>query len=370
VSRGSPPQADELEVSIIGPGRGECVLVHLGNNEWCVIDSCFARGAREPVAIEYLRGLGNDALRNVKLIVATHWHDDHINGLAAILREVPDADFACSAALGTDQFATLLEIARESVQSNSGVEEFKAILDLLVDRGKAAGTQKKLVAPQLAVQNRSLLHLPMLGRSFSATVTALSPSDGTVKKAFADIAAWLPKVGEAQRRIPNHAPNQTSVALWITAGSRRVLLGADLEHTNNQGEGWMAVLARHQDAKTAAVFKVPHHGSRNADCPEVWEKMLIGNPLSVVTPFTGGSGLPQPGDLRRLLGRTNALYCTAQGPGQLPRRDAIVERFARATSSGRRVIEGRPGHVRVRFSATDEAAQPSVEIFNGAHRVH
>ena len=76
----TPPRSEELEISIFGPGRGECVLLHLGQNEWCVVDSCIAKPAGGPVALHYLRNLQTNAIDGIKLIVATHWHDDHIGG--------------------------------------------------------------------------------------------------------------------------------------------------------------------------------------------------------------------------------------------------------------------------------------------------
>lgn len=368
-NREDPPQRDELEISIIGPGRGESVIVHLGDNEWCVVDSCLARDTRQPVALEYLRGFGNRAEENIKLIIATHWHDDHIQGLSSLLASTPNAHFGCSAALDTLNFATLVEVAKESTQGGSGVDEFKTILDILKARGETAGIPQHLVSPSLAIENRCLIMLPSDGRSFQASVTALSPSDGTVKRAFSDIAIWLPRAGDAQRRIPNQSPNKTSVALWIVAGDRRALLGADLEHTANEGEGWRAVLASRQDVNAANIFKVPHHGSRNADCPEVWTQLLYENPISIVTPFTSGTGLPRASDLRRLAGRTSHLYCTVQGPGRPPRRDSAVERLAKNTVRSRRVLQGHPGHVRVRWSASNEAAKPTIDLFNGAYQI-
>lgn len=369
-SRQSPPDPHELEISVIGPGRGECVVVHLGDNEWCIVDSCMARTYNEPVAIEYLRSFNNDALNGVKLIVATHWHDDHIRGLAQMLEVLPDACFSCSAALDTQNFALLLEVAEESLQESSGVDEFRRIRDLLIERGKATGTAKKLVSPQLAIQNRCLLRLPAEGRPFPAAVIAVSPSDGTVKKALADIADWLPKSGDLQRRIANRAPNKTSVALWVEAGPKRILLGADLEHTEEPGEGWIAVIASRQDHGSASIFKIPHHGSENADCPDVWAKMLTENPIGIVTPFTSGAGLPSEKDLRRLGGRTNALFCTAQGPGAPPRRDSLVEKIARSTTQKRHVLSGSPGHVRIRWSIANLNSEPTVQCFNGAYQVH
>lgn len=368
MTRDMPPRPDELEVSIIGPGRGECVVLHVGDNDWCIVDSCVARNTREPVAIEYLRSLKNGAVNRIKLIVATHWHDDHIQGLAAIVRDTPGAEFGCSAALQQQNFATLLELASETIQGGSGVDEFREIFDALIARGEAHGVPRHLVSPNFALANRRLLSLMGGTRSFPVAVTALSPSDGTFRAALTEFAKWLPKPGEPQRRIPNQSPNKTSTVLWMVAGTRRVLLGADLQHTSHEGEGWKAVLSSHQDVNRAAIFKIPHHGSQNADCPDVWSQLLEENPLSVVTPFTSGIGLPKLADLRRLSSRTHRLYCTSQGPGQPPRRDSAVERVARTTVRSRRVLEGLPGHVRIRWSTRDAEALPTIETFNGAYK--
>src|SRR5258708_2355547 len=99
-----PPSPDELEVSLFGPGVGECVVVHLGGGAWMVIDSCIYRITRTPVAIDYLRALGVDIATSVKLVVVTHWHDDHMRGASALLAVASGARFVCSAALKSDDF--------------------------------------------------------------------------------------------------------------------------------------------------------------------------------------------------------------------------------------------------------------------------
>lgn len=71
------PGRDLIEVSIFGPGKGESVLVHLGQNQWIIVDSCIAPRTREIPALEYLDQIGVDASTQVRLIVATHAHDDH-----------------------------------------------------------------------------------------------------------------------------------------------------------------------------------------------------------------------------------------------------------------------------------------------------
>ena len=355
-----PPNPDELEISIFGPGKGECVLLHIGDNEWCVIDSCIARGRTGPLALEYLSQFPN-AVENVRLVLATHWHDDHINGLATILRAAHSAEFCCSVALKQDEFLTLVESSAQALTGKSGVEEFSRVLEELKARGP--------IPPTFAVENRRLKHFPGQGRSFPFSLTALSPSDLSIKLALQEIAGLMPKAGGAQLRIPNRSPNHASVVLWVEAAGIRVLLGADLEQTGNAGEGWTAVVNCHQDTVPARFFKVPHHGSKGADHQDVWDKMLEPNPVAVITPFNAGNvRLPKESDLERLATRTDQLYCTNRGAGKSPARDRGIEREMRLQVPDRRVIEGQPGHVRIRFSTTDTASGPDVELFNGAYQ--
>jgi hypothetical protein len=363
VTRSTPPKDDEFEISIIGPGRGECILLHLGDNYWCIVDSCTARGSAESAAVEYLDSFGNGAPARVRLVVATHWHDDHIRGLASILRRAPAAAFYCSAALKTEVFRKLVMVATGD-PGRSGIDEFASILGVIGEKPGAG----RLATPKWAIENRKLLDPSNAGHRIPATITALSPSDTTIALAHLEIAKLLPKTGEQQRRIPNVSTNHTSVVLWVEVGAVRALLGADLEHSDHPDEGWTAVLACHGDPTKAFFFKVPHHGSSNADCPEVWTRMLDNNPIAVVTPFNGGVRIPMESDLRRLAKRTDRLYCTAAGTGKAPSRDAVVEKTMRRELKERRVVEGPPGHVRVRWSRDDDSPS-SVELFNRAYPV-
>jgi len=326
-----------------------------------------ARGSATPVAVDYLTGFGNGALEGLNLVLATHWHDDHIRGLTSLLRHAPNAKFGCSSALKHQEFLTLVESAKAGTQGRSGVEEFASILDLLLER-RDPDQPKELVSPVWAIENRLLLNLPANSRSFPARVTALSPSDGTVKLALAEIAKLIPQPGADQRRIVDRSPNHASVVLWVEAGEIRILLGADLEHTGRVGEGWFAVLASGLDSGRAELFKVPHHGSANGECEQVWTEMLEPDPLTVVTPFLGGVRLPKETDLKRLQQRTSKLFCTSAGAGKPPQRDLVVEKKAREIAEERRVISGLPGQVRVRWSFT-EPGKPVIELFNGAYQV-
>jgi len=357
----TPPRPDEFEISLFGPGKGECVVIHLGNNDWCVVDSCVARGKTDSVAVEYLAGFNNDALRNVRLVIASHWHDDHIGGMGSLLSQAPNAVFSCSVALEHPEFLTLISAANENVAGSSGVEEFAKILKVLEPRERTT--------PIFAVENRVLLSVSDANSSFPITLRSLSPSDRTLFLALSQIKGFLPQVGQPQRRIIAPYPNHASVVIWVVAGPIRALLGADLEHTRRSDQGWTAVLACHSDNPPASFFKVPHHGSPTSDNADVWTRMLDTNPIAVLTPYSPAR-LPRNSDLKRLCRRTASLYCTAMGSGQPPKRDPSVEKAMKRQLSERRIISGRPGHVRVRWSTNGEKPVAQIETFNGAYHVN
>ena len=104
----TPPHADEVEVSLFGPGFGECILVHLGSGNWLLVDSCFDQRRRVQPALAYLRRIGHDPASTVRLVVATHWHDDHIRGLTEVVRTCEAADFYCSSALRPTEVLTVI----------------------------------------------------------------------------------------------------------------------------------------------------------------------------------------------------------------------------------------------------------------------
>jgi glyoxylase-like metal-dependent hydrolase (beta-lactamase superfamily II) len=112
------PVPEEIEVSIFGPGKGESVLVHLGSNDWIIVDSCINRRTRGLPALDYLDRIGVDASSHVRLVVATHAHDDHFAGISEMLERCDAADFVCQTALVSEQFLALVEM--ESLRDSPG----------------------------------------------------------------------------------------------------------------------------------------------------------------------------------------------------------------------------------------------------------
>jgi Metallo-beta-lactamase superfamily len=357
------PAPDELEVSIFGPGRGECILVHLGFNQWCMTDSCMDPIAALPVGVRYLRQLGNDAGSGVRLVVATHWHDDHVRGIAEALEQFPNAKFACSTALRAQEFLQLVTIESRSLATVTATAELGRILRLASSSQNVA----KQLDLQFAMQDRLLLRIPRSqDRPFESVVTSLSPSDVAIHEAFKVFASLIPDPGETQVSIPDQSANAVSVVLWIRVGRRTLLMGGDLTHlASRPREGWLAILsAIHSDGK-AELFKVPHHGSPDSDCAQVWSELLHSQPIAILTPYSS-SRRPRQEDLERLKSRTPHVYCTARPTVKPPKRDSSVDRMLRGLD--RVAVPNNVGHIRIRWSALDASSAPRVDLFDGAYR--
>ena len=257
-----PPCPDELEVSVFGPGIGESVVVHLGYGDWIVVDSCLNPRTRLPAALEYLDGLGVDVGSALKLLVLTHWHDDHVRGAAAILQRAKAAQVACSAKDHGPAFFRALETARAARSPDTGFDEMAEMLDTLLQR-RTPGQRLESVGPIWASEGKTL-HRRDSGTSGRATaqVVALSPSDGTLTLAMHELRQFLPRPPGPERRAVRLTPNQRSVVVLAEVGARSVLLGADLGNTPNPATGWNAVVrSRSRPTVRSEVFKVPHHGS-------------------------------------------------------------------------------------------------------------
>ena len=130
----NPPEYDEFELSLFGPGVGECIVVHLGEGEWAVVDSCLNPRAKEPVALSYLKSLGLDVGRSVRLVVVTHWHDDHMEGVATLLQHATNAVFCISIALRKDEFLSVAAQASDLMASSSDVAPSLRIFQILKQR--------------------------------------------------------------------------------------------------------------------------------------------------------------------------------------------------------------------------------------------
>ncbi len=366
----SPPAADELEISLFGPGYGEAIVVHLGDQNWLTVDSCLEPTTGVPAALHYLRALHVDVASQIKLVVATHWHDDHIRGISHLVRESASAKVVVSAALSQDKFLQLFALYRGmKAMRSSGLDEFVELYNILQDR---KSKETKVAPPVLAMVDRLLFEIPVgIGaHQVTTRIYALSPSDTDLYLSSLSFGNLLVNEADERKRLPSVSPNHTSAVLWCEVGPHTILLGADLEHVNDPSRGWTAILDKSivVSGKRATAFKVAHHGAKSGHNPRVWSELLVSEPHAVLTPYTrGAKPLPTPDDTARLTELTSHGYITAS-PVQRRHRWAnkvVREMVEQAT---RRIydVHGSWGHLRLRCSLTSYPSTWNVELFGAA----
>jgi len=358
----APPRADELEISVFGPGYGECVVVHAANHQWLIIDSCRGPSGR-PAASEYLGGLGVDISTQVRLVIATHYHDDHIGGIGEVYEECGVARFGCSTALNTREWGTLIKIYRNYLQAaGSGIDELWRVMKALQKR---AG-DGEIVAPIFCIAGREVKE-PVL--ESPAQLTCLAPSDAAVAVMQSRIREEiLPKTQRRRLRVPTLQQNDSSVVLSLRVGAASVLLGADLEERGRGGLGWQVILsALPPNYERHDGFKIPHHGSSTGYHPDVWPRLISPDGWAVVTPYNRQKlPLPTQLDCDRILRMTsNAFITSPPGWAKFRHPDPAVQKTSQEATLAIGPEQPKHGHVRFRRSIAAGAAW-STELFGEA----
>lgn len=363
-----PPGDNEIEVSVFGPGFGECILVHYGNKKWAVLDSCIDVSNGNPAALTYLNQLDLDLSECVKLVMATHWHDDHIRGLSQVVRLSPNARFVCSGSIAKKHFISLTKAySRNILENKKGVEEFDRILEILNERK---------ILPIIASQDKNLHedNLSVRGESVRVSFFSLSPSDYAIAAAQVQIAKLMELNKEPMRSLLPLDPNHASVVVLIEIKDKRILLGSDLQERRsgkkaNEASGWSVIVNSSNCArnKKSSVFKIPHHGSENAHNPDVWTKMLENGVQAVLTPYTRGreGGLPSAEDVNRICSLSKNAYTTSIRRAGHLRRDWTVEKTIKESGINIQEAESPIGHVRLRSKINETIWK--VELFGGAN---
>jgi beta-lactamase superfamily II metal-dependent hydrolase len=368
----APPEADELEVSVFGPGYGEAIVIHIGGGKWILVDSCIDPDSSLPAPLRYLYGLGVDLGQAVRLIVTTHWHDDHIRGISKVFALCESAEFFVSSALPSDEFFNLVELySNRTPMRSSGVDEFTQVFKLLEARkrkGARFNSLKLASADRLIYRDRI-----QLGSQFAeAKVYSLSPSDSAIVQAKVAFAQLLPSRKEQKKRVASPRPNHTSVVLWLEVAEHRVLLGADLEKTTDPKTGWSVIVTDSTvTTERAAVFKIPHHGSENGHHEEVWSKLLLKEPIVVLSPFSGGKKpLPSLKDVERITSLTPNAYATALARHRRMRwKQRVVKDMVAQATSSIHSVHNYWGHVRFRQKINEVNNSWQIELFGQAYQL-
>jgi Metallo-beta-lactamase superfamily len=356
-----PPAADVIEISVFGPGRGESIAVHLGEGRWVVVDSCISQSGDVPV-LSYLSRIGVEVASQVHLVTATHTHNDHFAGIARIFSACLKAKFVCSVALMAPEFIALTDLEE---QDHAGLpvraySEYSNVFRMLEERIVEGIEPVQYAQAQLSLYANT-------GHQIPCEVTALSPSSKAFKRAMRSLRKAVPLADVASTiRLPD--ANDFAVAMWIEAGDKRLLLGADLPK-GPQGFGWHAVLAGPRPHGKASVYKVSHHGSVTGHRPGVWSELLIKKPVALLTPYRAGSKtVPNESERQQICSLTNRAYITAPPIGaEMASAIARQERASLGSLARNVKIETEVGQIRARSRVGSRAW--NVELIEPAQKL-
>ena len=359
-----PPASDEVELSVFGPGVGESIVLHLTGGVWITVDSCLDNETGTPVALRYFEQIGVVLDTDVRFVIATHWHDDHVGGIGTLFEACKSSQFVCPYGLQERHFTALLDLYKNIPGPvGSGIDEFRKVIRVLAGRRKA-GT---VVGPEFAGAGTIIFEQRA---NISVLIKALAPSSPAVAAIAAKFAEnLLPSPGQRRSRIPSLDQNDLALAITVKIDDVRILLGADLEEDGREGIGWTEVVNRFGDIDDSHEgMKVPHHGSITGHCPAVWTKLLVAKPWSVVTPYVRiKSPLPTQDDLHRLKALSSSLFLTAKsGLRSVMPRESVVRKQLQEMNV--KLIEERRqhGHVRLRRKVNGPEQEWTFELFGDA----
>jgi hypothetical protein len=301
------PEKDIFEISLLGTGGGygESIVLHLGNNNWIVVDSCINPYTKECLPLIYLRSKGVDLVKDVKLIICTHWHDDHILGISNLFESCKSAGFCMARTTDTKKFLQFVGLdfhkSKVDVSASSTIEISKCF-DIVKERKlnlKGAEQDKLLWSSN---QNK------IISRIF-----ALSPSDFIINSFESEISTLITEYGTSNRKIVLQTPNEKSVALYISVNNHSIILGSDLEVSKSNDKGWLCILDHcHCIDNKSSLFKIPHHGSKNGYHERIWSQLLKPNPIAKLTPYSIGRKLPNTDMIDIFKNHTDNLYITSK----------------------------------------------------------
>jgi len=275
----SKPSVDEIEISLFGGQKqGESIVIHLGNDNWAIIDSFNGIKSQTPIALDYLESI-QVTPDQVKVIILTHYHNDHVKGIVDIAMSCKNAEVWIPCVFDGASFMVLMKkLNRIKNTRFNPLLELNALLDadddglIELKRGK-----QDMVLYKDVVDNKQV------------ELVCLSPNDKTTRHFEKHIQKVIDDKEESSMMVKSKDPNYQSLSVILKIDGFHVLLTGDLENLN-QNIGLESILnSKLLPNNTCTVFKVPHHGSENGYNEKVW-KVFIDNEETylIMTPIKVG----------------------------------------------------------------------------------
>lgn len=344
------PSKNEIEVSLFGPGVGECAVLHLGNSKWVILDSCKETSNSRPVALKYLEEIGVNYIEDVKLIIISHWHDDHIEGLSEIVEVCKNARVSFPLSFTREEFTTYVNARHHnSTDSKSGVSELFNTIKLTT---KKVGRDRNHTNTIPAFEGMTVWE-DNDDPNMPISIRSLSPSPYTFQLFLDELIEFLNKPEDHSDPVKiRQDQNDHSTVMSVTVGGSSILLGGDLPLGTKEENGWRAILnINNWLIPKANIFKVPHHGSHTSYSPDIWDKLTKDNPIALMSPKNSCKNPPPTEeDISNVGKHTEHIYCTCSPTGWKPKR--VSTKFQRDIDEyieERKRVTGKMGHIRVRF---------------------
>lgn len=373
--RTTRPDSREFEVTLMGPGTGESLVVHMGDNRWMIVD-CFVDGeSGEAAPLEYLRRINVD-LDRVEAIVVTHLHMDHYKAIWRVHEACQKARLILSSAL-TEAGALKVYAQRPenelygtlhaaSARQLPGNEPGMIRVHCGSSVRNAAPCRATAIAPTHAACNDAEAHIAGLAARViearsskdraAARVREITNAGEVDPDAAGTVADLLQAADDSMQKAMAEAEgglrdeNRCSVGIHVqfSPDGPGALLAADM--VSHDQYGWQALVSENcvQPCGKVSLLKVPHHGSERNDCGELWDRWVDAGAVALVAPFRS-SGLPRDSDIARIQQRSGSIWQAApssrardvvDGTDSTPKTGIVQARWSHATSTWTLATDG------------------------------
>jgi len=373
------PSEDEVEITTLGKraDSGESIVIHLGHDKWCIVDSCETdNGEVLPLLFSQERGVNFD---NVVFVVCSHWHTDHIRGLSKIVGACKNAKFIMSKAGKKEDFLRYVVYKTATSRKGSKYSELKDCLSCIALREK----ERKSTFKAYAFMDK------VLHDDNNVSICSLSPSDA-ILDAFDQVLLDNDKDGS---EISDNSidENLYSIALIVKGNFPPILVGGDLQIAfkrkstdftecdveycvKHKDYGWCNVVKNSSTMKdNIGYIKIPHHSSITSFCAKMWNERMGEKVIGVSTMFINNKGvfLPQKKMLEIYFDKCAELYVTFDKPYSYRDRKggrAKIDDVLSPQNGKIVVLPEKIGAVSSRWNSTEKKWKTS--LFGSATRVN
>lgn len=212
-----------LKVTFLNVGQGDAAVIELPKRKVLIIDggglvgSSFDPGNR--IVIPFLRSRG---YAKIDLLVASHAHPDHVQGLISVLEQFPVAE------IWANELPHDVPKSKPISESKKIQSAWQHILDLARDK-------------QIPI------HLPYAKEMGPVHLEPLGPCSSNVDCLVSKNKEW--------------SENNNSLVLLVSYANRKMLFPGDIEKEAEAAllDRWMGVTSLHTD-----ILKAPHHCSKTS----------------------------------------------------------------------------------------------------------